>query len=146
MSTGDQHSVLWERRQAELWDRIFQVTQDVVGLAETIEDTVGGEVLKESLAKSAMSVGSQLVRATASDDKAGFVHHLTEAKMQAVEADYWLRLAYILQQQDEVQRDLSSIITQYAAVIDLLQKMIRHVQGEKDAVVRSTHMRGPKVS
>ncbi len=34
---------MWERRQAELWDRIFQVTQDVVTLAETLPGISAGE-------------------------------------------------------------------------------------------------------
>ena len=135
---------VWERRQAELWDRIFQVTQDVVVLADSFEDTSGGVILKQEMVKAAMQVGSHLVRATASDDREGFYNHLHEAKMRAVETDYWLRLAYVLQQREDVQKDLSSIITQYGAVIELLQKMMRHVREEKDVVAR--HHKGPRVS
>lgn len=140
---GDRH-VIWERRQAELWDRIFQVTQDVVVLADSLDNTTGGGVLKEEMARSAMQVGSNLVRATASDEGNNFYQYLQEAKMRAVETDYWLRLAYVLQQNENVQKDLSSVISQYGAVIDLLNKMMRHVHDEKDAVVR--HHKGPKVS
>ena len=141
--SGEKHQ-LWERRQAELWDRIFQVTQDVVVLADSFEDTSGGVILKQEMVKAAMQVGSHLVRATASDDRPGFYDHLHEAKMKAVETDYWLRLAYVLQQREDVQKDLSSIITQYGAVIELLQKMMRHMRDEKDAVSR--HVKGPRVS
>src|SRR6185436_17886381 len=112
---GDRHLV-WERRQAELWDRIFQVTQDVVVLADGLGDTTGSSVLKNEMVKSAMQVGSNLVRATASDEGGTFYDHLREAKMKAVETDYWLRLAYVLQQREDVQKDLSGIITQYSAV------------------------------
>lgn len=136
--------MMWERRQAELWDRIFQVTQDVVVLADSLDNSTGGSALKGEMVRSAMHVGSNLVRATASDDKDGFYHHLSESKMKAVETDYWLRLAYVLQQREDVQKDLSSIITQYGAVIELLNKMMRHVHNEKDALLR--HQRGPKVS
>lgn len=140
---GDKH-IVWERRQAELWDRIFQVTQDVVSLADSFDNGTGASVLKEEMVKSAMGVGSNLVRATASEDGTTFYTHLTEAKMKAIETDYWLRLAYVLQQREDVQKDLSSIISQYSAVIDLLAKMMRHVHDERGAVVK--HHRGPKVS
>jgi four helix bundle protein len=143
MQEGDKH-IIWERRQTELWDRIFQVTQDVVTLADGFTDNTGGRVLKEEMVKSAMAVGSNLVRATASDEGNNFYGHLNEAKMKAVETDYWLRLAYVLNQRDEVQKDLSSVISQYSAVIDLLAKMMRHVHDEKGAVVK--HHRGPKVN
>lgn len=142
-SEVDRH-IVWERRQAELWDRIFQVTQDVVTLADSFDEGTGGRTLKEEMVRSAMQVGSHLVRATASDERDGFYRHLTEAKMRAIETDYWLRLAYVLHQREEVQKDLSSIITQYGAVIDLLNKLMRHVHEEPDAPLR--HHRGPKVS
>jgi four helix bundle protein len=137
------HNVVWEHRQAELWDRIFQVTQDVVTLADTMGDTVGESIMKEQMVKSAMAVGRHLVRATASDAPRDFNRYVTESRLQAIETDYWLRLAYIVQQREEVQRDLSSIITQYTGIIDLLQKMVRHVQENRDAV---QHTRGPKIS
>jgi hypothetical protein len=50
----------------------------------------------------------------------------------------------MLQQQEDVQHDLSSIITQYAAVVDLLEKMMRHIREERGAVAR--HGRGPRIS
>ncbi len=133
----------WERRQTELWDRIFQVTQDVVELADSFEDTSGGALLKGEMVKSAMEVGKYLVRATASDGMRGFQRNAHEARMKAIETDYWLRLAYIIQQSDGVQRDLSNIITQYSSVIDLLQKMTRHVQSEGDV---TKYTKGPKVN
>jgi hypothetical protein len=45
MDPSDQH-ISWEHRQAELWDRIFQVTQDVVTLADSMSDDAGGSVIK----------------------------------------------------------------------------------------------------
>lgn len=139
-----QHDVTWERRQAELWDRIFQVTQDVVALADNIDDRTGSRVVKMEMTKSAMAVGSELVRANAAQEAKDFHHHLSESRMKAIETDYWLRLAYILQQRDEVQRDLSSIITQYTAIVDLLQKFMRHTRSEANVI--SQHTKGPKVN
>ncbi len=137
------HNVIWEHRQAELWDRIFQVTQDVVTLADTMGETMGDSVLRGEMVKSAMAVGKHLVRATAADNAADFETYITESRLQAVETDYWLRLTYIVQQRDEIQRDLSSIITQYAGIIDLLQKVSRHVRDNRDAI---QHTRGAKIS
>lgn len=122
---SDDSRATWERRHGELWDRIFQVTQDVAALTDTMGDTTGGFVVRPELMKTAVAVGAELVRAGAAEDEAVFLQHVREARLKAIEADYWLRLAYILQQRDEVQRDLSSIITQYGAVIDLLDKMAR---------------------
>src|SRR3989344_2073575 len=110
MEPNNQHDSTWERRQAELWDRIFQVTQDVVALADNMDDRTGTSIVKMEMTKAAMAVGSELVRANAAEESKGFHHHLSESRMKAIETDYWLRLAYILQQRDEVQRDLSSII------------------------------------
>lgn len=143
-SSADQHAILWERRQAELWERIFQVTQDVVALAEGLNDKAGAKVLKEAMIHSAFAVGEQVVRATAAEERGDFTHHLQEAKMKAIETDYWLRLTYIIAQREDVQHDLSSIISQYAAVVELLQKMTKHIREEKDAVHRHSH--GPKIS
>jgi four helix bundle protein len=139
----DQHQILWERRQAELWERLFQVTQDVIALAETMENGAGTAVVKQEMIKSAVSIGKELVRATAADDRRDFAEAVHEAKLKAVETDYWLRLIYMLQQREHVQHDLSSIISQYAAIIDLLQKMVRHARDERDIVSR--HVKGPKV-
>ncbi len=140
----DQHAITWEHRQTELWDRIFQVTQDVVTLADGLDESSGGGVVKSEMMKSAMQVGVKLVRANAADDPAEFNNHLQEAKMKAIETDYWLRLAYILQQREDVQRDLSSIITQYSAIIDLLQKFLRHTKGERNVISR--HTKGPRIN
>jgi four helix bundle protein len=138
-----EHRALWERRQAELWDRIFQVTQDVAHLSDTIEDSSGGSVMKQGLVNAAMNVGKHVVRATAAESGHDFTKHLDEARMQAIEADYWLRLTYIIQQQEGVQRDVSNIIAQYASIIDLLKKMVSHVERQHDA---SAHMERPKIS
>ena len=143
MNPSDQH-ITWEHRQAELWDRIFQVTQDVVMLADTMNDDAGGTVVKSEMVKSAMAVGSHLVRANASESPEEFDESLREAKMRAVETDYWLRLAYVLQQRDDVQRDLSSIITQYTGIVDLLQRFIRHTRTEKNVISR--HTKGPRIT
>lgn len=140
---NNQHNVVWEHRQAELWDRIFQVTQDVVTLAGSLEDTSGGAVLKEQMLRSAMDVGKYLVRATASNSSLDFEHYVEESRLQAIETDYWLRLAYIIQQREDVQRDLSSIITQYSGIVDLLHKMVRHVHDKHDV---DQHRQMPKVN
>ncbi len=144
MNLEAQHDVTWERRQAELWDRIFQVTQDVVALADQMDNSTGGSVVKTEMVKAAMAIGTQLVRANAADEAHEFHRCLSEARLKAVETDYWLRLAYILQQRDDVQRDLSSIITQYTAIVDLLQKFMRHTQTEKHVIAR--HTRGPRIN
>lgn len=142
--SSDQHAIVWERRQAELWERLFQVTQDVVSLAEGLAAGSGGEVLKTEMIRSAFSVGVEVVRATAADERHALHQHLGEARLRAIETDYWLRLAYTIQQREDVQHDLSSIITQYAAIVEMLQRLMKHIQEEKDAVSR--HSRGPKVS
>ncbi|MDP3996964.1 MAG: four helix bundle protein [Candidatus Andersenbacteria bacterium] len=139
----DSHSSIWEHRQAELWDRIFQVIQDVVTLADSLEDDAGGVIVKQEMVKTAMAVGTHLVRANAAEEPGDFDRHLTEARMKAIETDYWLRLAYVLQQKEEVQRDLSSIITQYAGIVDLLHKFIRHTRTEKNVINR--HTKGPRI-
>lgn len=143
MDTGAKHNMMWERRQEELWERIFQVTQDVVLLADTLGEDSGGVIMKEEMVRAAMTVGKYLVRATAADDSSEFEGYVAEARMMAIEADYWLRLAYIVQQRDDVQRDLSSVITQYATIIHLLQKLTSHVHQSQDG---RRHSKGPKVS
>jgi len=137
------HNAIWEHRRAELWDRIFQVTQDVVTLAETLQETPGTNVVREELVKAAMDVGKFLARATAAENEKYFRENLEEARLKAIEADYWLRLAYIVQQREEVQRDLSSIISQYVGIIDLIHKMGRHVSSAHDS---SAHTHKPKIS
>lgn len=129
---SDQHNVVWEHRQQELWDRIFQVTEDVVLLADDLEDSAGADVIRSEMIKSAMSVGKFLVRATAAEARSDFEQFVIESKMQAIETDYWLRLAYIVQQNEAVQRDLSSVITQYSTIVDLLDRMLRHVEEAHD--------------
>lgn len=137
------HNTVWEHRRAELWDRIFQVTQDVVTLAETLQETPGTQVVREELTKAAMDVGKYLARATAAEREGEFRNNIEEARLKAIESDYWLRLAYIVQQREEVQRDLSSIITQYVGIIELLHKMGHHVRDAHDV---GSHTRGPKVN
>jgi four helix bundle protein len=144
MPPEDQHAITWEHRQAELWERLFQVTSDVVALANSLGDDTGGTIVKESMVRAAMAVGAELVRANASDDAMEFRTSIKEARFKAVETDYWLRMAYVLQQREDVQRDLSSIISQYAGIVDLLDKFIRHAKTEKDVVAR--HTRGPRVN
>lgn len=140
---GGRH-VVWERQQTEIWDRIFRVTQDVVTLVGTLDDSPGQDILRTELLKSAMAIGAELVRAGASDRAAEFEHHVREARLKAIETDYWLRLVYVLQRHDEVQRDLSSIIMQYSTIITLLQKFVRHTRGE--AHVLRHHTSGPVVN
>lgn len=144
MQTEEQHTTIWDHRQAELWDRIFQVSNDVVTLAGAMEDNAGGDVVKAEMVKAALQVGVQLVRANAAEEAGEFSSHLKEARLKAIETDYWLRMAYVLQQREEVQRDLSSIITQYTAIIDLLQKFVRHTRGERNVITR--HAKGPRIN
>lgn len=120
MNTGS-----WEQKQAELWERVFQVTQDVVSLAEIAGHGLGADICKQEMVKSAMNVGRHLVRANAANTPATFSAALEEARLCAIETDYWLRLLYLLQQQEEVQRDLSSIINQYSAIVELLTRLTR---------------------
>lgn len=141
---GDEQHIIWERRQAEIWDRIFQVTTDVVAVADTLNESVGQKQLREQLVRAAMEVGAQLVRANASHSAADFEKYVDEARMKAIETDYWLRLMYVLQQQEDVQRDLSSVITQYVAIINLLNKFMRHAHNEPDVIAK--HTKGPKVN
>ena len=136
--------MVWERRQAELWERIFQVTQDVVTLVEALDDSVGYAVVRQELVRSATGVVAELVRANAADSAGDFERHVKEARMKAIESDYWLRLVYALQQQENVQQDLSSVISQYSAIITLLQRFLSNTQGEADVISR--HTKGPKVS
>lgn len=143
MRQEEQH-VTWDRRQAEVWDRIFQVTQDVVTLADSMSDDVGVSVVKSEMVKSAMAVGSFLVRANAAETPVEFDTALREARLKAIETDYWLRMAYVLQQHEDVQRDLSGIIAQYAGIVDLLQKFLRHTRTEKNVIAK--HTRGPRIS
>lgn len=121
----------WEQKQAELWERVFQVTQDVVALAETVPDSMGGAICATEMVKSAMNVGKHLVRAHAADAKSAFHTALEEAKLSAIETDYWLRLLYLLQQREEVQRDLSSIINQYSAIVEILQRLTKPVHAPR---------------
>ena len=141
---GDEKHVIWERRQAEIWDRIFQATSDVVAVADTIGESVGQTQLREQLVRVSMGVGAELVRANASNSAGDFEKYVDEARMKAIETDYWLRLMYVLQQKDDVQRDLSSVITQYAAIINLLNKFMRHARNEPDVIAK--HTKGPKVN
>lgn len=143
MKSDEQHAV-WERRQTEIWDRIFQAMSDVVAVAETLDDSIGQKQLQEQLLKSAMGIGAKLVRANASSRALKFEKYLEEARMKAIETDYWLRLIYVLQQREEVQRDLSSVISQYAAIINMLNKFIKHTQNEPNVIAR--HARGPKIN
>ncbi|MEK7556347.1 MAG: four helix bundle protein [Patescibacteria group bacterium] len=115
----------WEQKQGELWERVFQVTQDVVSLADLPGEGTGMNVCKTEMVKSAMNVGRHLVRANAADEAARFKEALEEARLSAIETDYWLRLLYLLQQEDEVQRDLSGIINQYSAIVELLGRLTR---------------------
>ena len=144
MKVDDQHSLTWEHRQTELWDRLFQVTGDVVTLAASLGDDAGAAIVKESMVRSAMAIGTELVRANAADTPVEFRESLRESKLRAIETDYWLRMAYVLQQREDVQRDLSSIISQYAGIVDLLDRFIRHTKAEKDVLAR--HTRGPRVN
>lgn len=137
------HRVLWERRQAELWERIFQLAQDVAGLADTFEATAGGSVIKQELVKSSMNIGKYLVRATAANTQKEFLQNIEEARMQAVEADYWLRIAYVVEQKEAVQHDVTSAISQITGVIELLKKMAEHVENAHDV---SEHRQSAKVS
>lgn len=144
MELDSERHVIWERRQTELWDRVFQVTQDVVTLAETVEGSAGISVVRDELVRAAMAVGAELVRANASDSAGDFEEHVKGARLKAVEADYWLRLIYVLQQEEEIQRDLSGVISQYSAIVTLLQKFVRHTQNEPSVVKR--HAKGPRVN
>ena len=143
MNNGN-HQVVWEHRQAELWDRIFQATQDVVAFAEALRVNTGTRLVQEELVRAAMRIGSELVRANAADERTAFLHSVQEARLKAIETDYWLRMAYTIQQREELQRDISGLLNQYAAIIDLLQTFTHHIEREPDVIAR--HTKGPRVT
>lgn len=115
----------WEQKQAELWERIFQVTQDIVTLADSVGEGVGATLCKTEMVRAAMNVGRYVVRANAADEAQAFAKAVEEARLLAIEADYWLRLLYLIEQEEAFQRDLSSIINQYSAIVDLLEQLVR---------------------
>lgn len=140
----EQKKATWDRQQAELWDRIFQAIGDVVDVAENMQDSTGVIHLKEQLIKTSMGVGAELVRANASYSSRQFNKYINEARLKAIESDYWLRLIYVLQQRKEIQQDLSNVISQYNTIINLLNKFIKHTKDEPDVI--SKHTKGPKVN
>lgn len=115
----------FEQRQAELWERVFQAIQDVVSLVDGAGEGGGLTVCKSEMVKAAMNVGRHLVRGSAANEARVFEQALEEARLSAVETDYWLRLFYLLQQDEEVQRDLSSVINQYSSIVELLARLSR---------------------
>ena len=125
MKSNSTGTTAWDKQQAELWDRIFQVTQDVADLAGTVTDSRGGSVVRDQMVEAAMGVGLEVVRANASATRADFTKYVAAARLSAIETDYWIRMVYMLQQQDDNQQEISSLITQYAALIDLLQRLSR---------------------
>lgn len=125
----------WEQKQAELWERLFQVTQDVVHVADSVGEGVGASLCKTEMVRAAMNVGRFMVRANAADQSQAFVKNIEEARLAAIECDYWLRLLYLVQQEDAVQRDVSGIINQYSAIVDLLARLTKHPA----RVSRKTH-------
>lgn len=137
------HRALWERRQAELWERIFQLAQDIAVLADSFEESAGGRVMKEELIKSSMNIGKFLVRATSANAEHTFIENIEESRMQAIEADYWLRLIYVVDQRSSMQQGVTNVITQLAGIIDLLKKMEDHVEHWHDT---KTHTERTKVS
>lgn len=142
-SVADAHQATWERQQAELWDRFFQVTQDVITVAEALEEGVGSEVIRQELTKTAMRVGAEIVQANAADAARDFHAHIKQAKMKAIETDYWLRMAYVLQQREDLQQDLSGVISQYTQIVNLIEKMRQHTQKEPDVIAK--HGRGVQI-
>jgi len=130
MSSNNISTTIWDKQQAELWDRIFQITQDVADLAGTVADERGGSVVRDQMVAAAMGVGLAVVRANASARRTEFAKYVTEARMSAIEADYWIRMVYMLQQQDNSQQEISSLITQYAALIDMLQRLSREIPNQ----------------
>ena len=144
MNQGASHAV-WERRQAEIWDRIFQATEDVILHVQlSRKEKAQGVDVYDSLIGAATAVGASVVRANAARSKADFVMYLDQARMQAIEVDYWLRLVFVLQRSDPVQRDLSHIISQYSSLIGLLQQFIDHAEHEDDVIRK--HNRGRKIN
>ena len=143
MEEDERRTVTWEHRQAELWDRIFQVTQDVVTLGQTLRSD-GSAVVRDEMIKAATAVGIHMVRANAADEANDFTHHVTEARLKAIEADYWLRISFVLQQDEDAQKDVSSILSQYTAIVDLLHKLSHHVAGKPSPSPK--HTKGPLVS
>lgn len=139
------HNITWEHHQDELWERIFQVTQDVASVAQTVA-SAGHAVVSTELTKTAMSIGTELVRANAADNAAEFRACLKEARLRAIETDYWLRMAFVLQQQSNLQQDLSGIIVQYAAIIEMLEKFSRHASSEKNVLGKHAGRMGPRVA
>ena len=130
-SSEEKTAIGWEQKQAELWDRVFQATSDAAALAASLEDDAGGSVIKQELVRTAMKVGLELVRANSAESASDFQGSVLEAKQAAVEVDYWLRLSYVLQQRDDIQRDLSSLITQYASIIELLERTVKNAKKER---------------
>jgi four helix bundle protein len=128
----------WERWQTQLWDRIFHATHDIVMLTNHLDQGRGEQLVSESLLASAMGVGSALVRANAADSQTQFVAAIREARLKAIETDYWLRLVYALQQRKAVKHDVSSMITQYASIVDLLRKYLTHITQEAKSIHHHT--------
>lgn len=115
----------------ELWDRLWQVTSDVVAFADELPETDSSKILREQLVRSAMRVGAEVVRAQAADDPVEYQQGIVEARLKAIETDYWLRLAYTLQQESGVQQDLSTILSQYQSIVDHLISLGKHVGQEQ---------------
>jgi four helix bundle protein len=134
----------WERRQAELWDRVFQATQDVAALADSMGKSVGEGIVREELVRAACQTGAELVRANAAHSKQVFLKYMEAARLKAIETDYWLRLGYLLQNHESLQRDVSNLLAQYSQLVEMLHSFIKHAEQEEDVIAK--HTVGPRVT
>lgn len=139
-----EHAAFWERHRTELWDRVFQAAGEVSLLADSLEGGAGLTLAREKLLQAAFGVGVALVAANAADDHVHFMKALSQAVTQAVEVDYWLRLLTVLGRSNNLQQEVTGLLAQYGAVVQLLRRLRQHVGAEPNAVARHTR-KGPRV-
>ena len=114
------------KKRNEIVDVSFELALLIIDFSEELEDA-RKYVLAKQLIRSGTSVGANIRESQSAESKADFIHKLKIAHKEALETEYWLKLA---KQSEKYPNPSNPLEIKLISIIKLLNKILGTLKRE----------------
>lgn len=118
-----------KKYRKDIWHRAIKAALATIKFTKNFPKSTEGFVISKQLIRSATSVGANISEASVAYSKKEFANCMNIARREAVETDYWLRLAICAELGD---RNLAiQLGKEYNEIIKILTTIVKKSQNRK---------------
>ncbi len=118
-------------RYYDLEDWTLRFSLDVFSFLRKVLRTIENQVVIRQLARSASSIGANYIEANDNLGKKDFVHKTGISKKEAKESCYWLKLVYLEQGNDDIDKLRETLLKEATELMYILAAIQRKMLEKK---------------